>query len=236
MDRLLRTETARVWTSIGASFVLGAVLSTLVFMSGGPLPPDRIWVASLIAWNVFTVTFLATTWLHFRELSGSELRGALLQDRAERGWWGRLLRVRGARTVLAGGDAPSFAAQVAFLALMAVGLLLLHPRLRGDSLVLAGAGLLVVGSWVMMLVAYAVHYARLDHEHHALTFPDDDEDRAFSDYVYIATSVQTTFGVTDLSVKGSLMRRTIVGHSLIAFMFNTVIIAMLVAAVITVLA
>lgn len=216
------------------SFVLGTVLTTLAIVAVPLHPGDQYWVATLIAWIVFTLAHITITAGHYAGRAGERLSSALAQDRGERGRWGRVLRVRGMRSVLSGGDAPSFAAQVALMALAAVSLLLLNERLRAQPLMLIVAGVLVLSSWFNMLVAYAVHYARLDHAEPALTFPDREE-RAFGDYMYVATSVQTTFGVTDLSVRTRTMRRAIVAHSLIAFVFNTVIIAMLVATLMTVI-
>ena len=86
-------------------------------------------------------------------------------------------------------------------------------------------------SWINVVVMYAVHYARLDLTggRRSFTFPDDDAERSFADYVYLAVGAQATFGVTDVSTATSQARRLLTGHSLIAFLFNTVIIALVVS-------
>jgi uncharacterized membrane protein len=51
----------------------------------------------------------------------------------------------------------------------------------------------------------------------------------FWDCVYLATQVQTTFSSSDVVVETTLTRRIVSGHTLVAFAFNTVIIALLIA-------
>lgn len=52
----------------------------------------------------------------------------------------------------------------------------------------------------------------------------------FVDYLYFAASVATTFGTTDVQITSSRLRRAVTGHSVVTFVFNTVTIALLVAA------
>ena len=51
----------------------------------------------------------------------------------------------------------------------------------------------------------------------------------FWDCVYLATQVQTTFSSSDVVVGTTLTRKIVTGHTLVAFAFNTVIIALLIA-------
>ena len=50
------------------------------------------------------------------------------------------------------------------------------------------------------------------------------------DYVYFAVSVGTTPGTTDVQVDSRHMRRVVTAHALIAFAFNTVILALVLSA------
>lgn len=118
-------------------------------------------------------------------------------------------------------------ALVGVLALLAVG------ELRRLPVLLTLGALLVATSWTDVLLVYAVHYAREDHREQQLAFPDAHATRAFSDYVYLATAVQTSYGVTDLVATSRAMRRTMTSHSLLAFVFSTVIIALIVSLALT---
>lgn len=84
-------------------------------------------------------------------------------------------------------------------------------------------------SWFVVVVSYAVHYARKDAEHPGLRFPDEGPHR-FTDYFYVSLAVARTFGTTDVAVTTTRMRRTVSGYSALTFLFNTIIIALLVAA------
>ena len=78
-------------------------------------------------------------------------------------------------------------------------------------------------------MGYAVHVARLDAVGGGLRFPGDDEERAFSDYLYLALAVQASFGPSDVQVTSRRMRRTLTGHMLIGWVFNTVVVASIVS-------
>ncbi|QZN84966.1 DUF1345 domain-containing protein [Cellulomonas sp. C5510] len=88
--------------------------------------------------------------------------------------------------------------------------------------------LLVASAWLTMVAAYAVHYARRDATQGGMEFPGSGE-RAFSDYVYLAVAVGTTFAPNDVVVTCRAMRRTLSGHAVVAFAFNAVIVGLVVA-------
>ena len=79
----------------------------------------------------------------------------------------------------------------------------------------------------MLTFSFAVYYARKDIEERGLEFGGSDE-LGFSDYIYLAIGCSTTFGTTDTIVTSRLMRRAISIHSLIAFVLNTVAVAVVV--------
>ncbi len=95
--------------------------------------------------------------------------------------------------------------------------------------VLMALGLVV--AWICVLVAFAVafHADNLVEDEAALDFPGG-ETAAWADCVYFALSVMTTFGTTDVTVMSREMRRTVAANATIAFVFNTVIVAGMVAA------
>ena len=86
----------------------------------------------------------------------------------------------------------------------------------------------VVLCWTVLAVGFAVHYIRLDVRHSGLQFPGGDPPQ-FLDYLYFAVSVATTFGTTDVDVTDRVMRRTVTVQAVLAFAFNTVILALVLA-------
>lgn len=108
------------------------------------------------------------------------------------------------------------------------------PGLGGESLP-AGARVgvavaLVVVAWICVLVSFAIAYHADDvvERGAALRFPGDGS-AEWSDYIYFAVSVMTTFGTTDVDVVSREMRRTVTTHAAIAFVFNTVTVAAVVS-------
>ncbi|WP_460770280.1 DUF1345 domain-containing protein [Mariniluteicoccus flavus] len=117
---------------------------------------------------------------------------------------------------------------MSFVALVAAVWLAVANQGRPGAVLLVSGVVAVIGSWVNVLMTYAVHYARLDARHRCLGFHDDGE-REFSDYVYLAGAAQMTFGTTDVETRSATIRRVLTIHGVIAFAFNTVIVAILVS-------
>jgi uncharacterized membrane protein len=95
-------------------------------------------------------------------------------------------------------------------------------------------------SWLMVHFAFAVRYAHLYYgdnnkqfSKHAkgLVFPEDDVPDYF-DFAYFSIVIGMTFQVSDVVITSKGVRRLVLIHSVIAFIFNTVIIAMTVSQVI----
>lgn len=90
---------------------------------------------------------------------------------------------------------------------------------------------LLVGAWLTVAITYAVEYMCRDQREPGvqLAFPGGD-DVEWMDYLYFSFAVSTTFGTTDVDVRQTTTRRTVTGHGLIAFVFNTVILAVAIGA------
>jgi uncharacterized membrane protein len=126
------------------------------------------------------------------------------------------------------GTGPTAAVQWSGLAIVSVVVLALSPDLLRQPLVIGLSSAVVATAWLVTIVSYAVHYARVTATVGGLTFPTD-HGIVFWDCVYLAVQVQTTFSASDVTIDTTLTRRIVTGHTLVAFAFNTVIIALLIA-------
>lgn len=92
---------------------------------------------------------------------------------------------------------------------------------------------LVVTAWVTVAVSFTIAYLAEDLQSsgEALGFPDGSRDvsRPLTDYVYLAVAVSATFGTTDVELRTTPVRRTATVHTLVAFVFNTVVLAVVVS-------
>lgn len=224
----LAGDVYRAWVASGLGLVVFlAVLVVWAYVNirTGQFPStDQTYLFGLltsvvIIFNVYTVL----TWLTFRRAGHSELHSWAKATAPKRRWvlW------------VSGGGAGSWSAQAAVFAMGAVLLMIFQPALRA-SVPLIILGMLLVGSsWLLVVVSYAISYLREDADNGGLEFPGAARP-VWSDYLYLAIQVSTTFSTSDVTVVTTKMRRQVSVHSVIAFVFNTVIVALLVSALLTI--
>ncbi|MEO3692907.1 DUF1345 domain-containing protein [Roseateles paludis] len=91
----------------------------------------------------------------------------------------------------------------------------------------------VIGSWLLLPLEFAVSYASLYHRGphgpHGLEFPGaDGQPPDFSDFLYFAVTLATTSQTSDVTVSSRPMRRLVLLHAVVAFVFNTSVLALLI--------
>jgi uncharacterized membrane protein len=111
-----------------------------------------------------------------------------------------------------------------------------HPA-DGAALALAVAGAPL--GWLTLHMICAFHYAYLYYsgptappEMRALRFPGDCNEPGPWDFVYFSFVIGMTAQVSDVLVQTTRMRRAAIAHGITSFLFNTVLIAMAVNAVV----
>lgn len=220
--RWIHRDNVRGWVAMGITLpVYFALLVGITVLTDRRV--DYL-TSIFIVWIVFGVVYAALTLSAFRGVDPIDLPGLLHREEAQRTRWKRYL--------LGGGDGPGFAVTLAAVALGGAALL---PRLEAftspanETLLAVTVTMAVIVSWFVVVLSYSVHYARKDAEHPGLRFPDDGQ-HGFTDFFYFSLTVATTFGATDVMVMTTRMRRTVAGHSALTFLFNTIIIALLVSA------
>ena len=81
----------------------------------------------------------------------------------------------------------------------------------------------------MLQLAYAERYARMELENTAgqehLDFPGTPRP-SLLEYAYFSFTVGSTFGTSDVTVQTSRMRGVVLCHGLLAFVYNTVVLGM----------
>lgn len=223
---LLASDTVRAWvaTGVGTVITFAAVGGYILYAlrSDGPFPRAEsqafvllvgllaiFVVYEILTWRTFARAdrLMLTTWVRVSEPRGR--RGLLLQK-------------------LSGGGAASWSSQAAVFALIAVLLVTFNAELGRNPLIVVLGLAVVAASWVMVIISFALAYLRNNTLHDGLEFPGD-EQPSWIDYVYLAVQVSTTFSTSDVTVSTTRLRRQVTLHSLIAFVFNTVIVALLVS-------
>ncbi|WP_368497387.1 DUF1345 domain-containing protein [Herbiconiux sp. A18JL235] len=179
----------------------------------------------LVFWGAYCVSAIIISLVVFGRVGSHEFARRLRRTAPpEKGW----------RRVLAasmGAGAVSWAVAGSAFAIVAVVYLALNPSLGSSPLVTWGAVVAVAGSWAVTMVSFAVHIARHDEVHGGAVFPGTGAP-LFTDYLYLAAQIGTTFGGSDVDITTRGMRRVVMSYSIIAFTFNTVIVALLVSVLI----
>ena len=193
-----------------ACALIFVALAVVLFLVGSGT--DR---SILLAFDIAAVIFLTTT---VSMISRSDTQSIRRRAREEdEGYWGFLL-------------SGAAVATVALVALAAE----LHTSKHADGLQITLAVCSLVLAWLFMNTIFALHYAHefygdLGGKHVGLEFPGN-TDPDYWDFVYFAFVIGMTFQVSDVQIDARTIRRVVLAHSVIAFFFNVIIIALMSAA------
>ena len=100
-------------------------------------------------------------------------------------------------------------------------------RIEGGRLMLAGGTILA--SWIFVHTMFALHYA---HDYYAggddrggLKFPTDTPPD-YWDFLYFSFTMGAASQTSDVTVVASRMRRFVLAHTILSFLFNTTVLAL----------
>jgi uncharacterized membrane protein len=84
----------------------------------------------------------------------------------------------------------------------------------------------VAASWTVVHTILTLRYARLYYSdpQGGMSF-NQDTDPTFRDFAYVAFTIGMTFQVSDTEIQTVGIRSTVLGHALVSFVFDAVIIA-----------
>jgi len=88
-------------------------------------------------------------------------------------------------------------------------------------------GLTIAGSWLLIGCIFSLHYARLfytsEGDDPALRFTDGERNPDYWDFHYFSFTISVAVQTSDVGVSGRGMRKVVLAHSLVGFVFNTAI-------------
>jgi uncharacterized membrane protein len=206
--KLLHQVRARPRLALAATLCAAALFLLPASLSG----PTR----ALVAWNLGAGLYLVLAWT------------MMLRSTVEKLRWRARVQDDGAVAVLV----LTLAAAVASLAaivLELVGCKSVPPQVQTRHLALAGITILL--SWFFVHTAFALHYA---HEYYidrspaggpGLAFPDKGVPD-YADFLYFSFVIGTTSQTADVAIASGAMRRLALLHGVVAFFFNTTLLAL----------
>lgn len=181
-------------------------------------PPMRVSSGLIAGWDTFCALYLGLTWLALTRKGPEDIRARAAAE--DQGQAVILLLI--------------VAACAASIAAVAVELSLAHGRQGLIKGLYVGAGVMTLAaSWFLMQVVYALHYA---HAYYAadpdtgrdiggLDFPGG-EPPDYWDFLHFSIVIGVAAQTADIAFTDRRLRRLGTGHSLIAFTFNTLIVAL----------
>jgi uncharacterized membrane protein len=179
------------------------------------LLPFMTWgLAVTGGWNAAALTFVLTTWPVILGADSSRARQlAAREDDTE----------TSARALLVGASVASLLG--AGYALHLAGQHRGTPRL----LLIGVAVLTVVLSWTVINTVYTLRYAAQHYRSKpggiAFGTEDGQEHPSYRDFAYVAFTIGMTYQVSDTTLRDPRIRRSVLAHALLSYVFGVVIVA-----------
>lgn len=209
----LRDRVAHMRAGTRIALALGVSLLTLAFL------PSRLAMElrAVAAWDAFAGTAVLFTWFTILTVKPAEIHTSARREDPS--------RAASLVLVLMGAGAS----------LLAV-LLLLKVSSSVPAIVLALSA--VALAWLLIHTVFTVRYAHLYHdasptaltENGPLDFPGIEGLPDYLDFAYFAFVIGMTAQTSDVSIRSRRVRRTALLHGVIAWIFNTSVVALLISA------
>ncbi len=196
--------------SAGQRVLIVMAITVIASALAAPFTPWQLW--PLIGWIVGAACFLATVWIKVLGLTPEETH-----------------------TLATHEDDSRFAAELllnsaAIASLGGTGFTLLKANQSdggGKAMLTIAALLTVFLSWGVVHTVFALRYARLYYGHPVggIDFKTEDEQPDYRDFAYVAFTVGMTYQISDTDIGTRTIRRIVLRHTLISYLFGAVILA-----------
>ena len=179
------------------------------------LLPFAPWGMALVAgWDAAALTFLLTTWPIIIRADGSRAAQLAAREDDTEGTARALLVATSVASLLGMGYA-----------------LILAGRSFGAArvLLIGGAVLTVMLSWTVMNTVFTLRYADLHFrsQRGGIEFAGQEgqERPAYRDFAYVAFTIGMTYQVSDTTLRDPRIRRSVLAHATLSYLFGVVIVA-----------
>jgi uncharacterized membrane protein len=199
--------------SSGARLLSVVALGTL---AGGVVAVLGPWQFSVLAgWDIAAAAFVAWVWLSVGRFTPAET-GAFATREDDSRVATSIMLLSASVVSLVGVGFDLFKASTALAS--------------GRVALTVIAVVTVALSWAVVHTVFALRYA---HEYYTdpiggIDFKNRDERPDYLDFAYVAFTVGMTFQVSDTDVQAHRIRRTVVRHALLSYLFGAVILAVVI--------
>jgi len=201
---------------LSASIVVGVAVGTVCALFAKEMRPAT-WL--ILGWDTLAFTFMGSMFLNWFQHDPQDIRAQSAADDEGRGTILTLVVVAAAASIWAAGAELSLAKDA-------------HGLMKAAHVSLAFVT--VIASWLMVQLIFALHYA---HEFYGVDEGDGARDAEgiefpgmeapdYWDFLYFSVTIGVAFATADANITSKGLRRLAMLHSLVAFTFNAIIIAL----------
>jgi uncharacterized membrane protein len=170
-------------------------------------------LAVVLGWDAAALAFLMTVWPIILRADGFHSQQLATREDETSGPARVLLIGASATSLLGDGFALSLAGRDS----------------GARRLLLIGVAVLtVVLSWTVVNTVYTLRYADLDYRSRAASIAFDEHDGqerpTYRDFAYVAFTIGMTYQVSDTTLRDRRIRRTVLAHALLSYLFGVVIV------------
>jgi len=201
------------WQAAAMRRALTVVVAGLIVAAA--LLPFAPWGLALVAgWNAAAIAFLLSIWPVIVKADGSRTAQLAAREDQTEG---------SARALLVG-------ASVASLLGVAYALHLAEQQTGATRVpLIGGAVVTVILSWTVINTVYTLRYADLDFrsQRGGIAFGDDGQQQhpTYRDFAYVAFTIGMCYQVSDTTLRDPRIRRTVLAHAVLSYVFGVVIVA-----------
>lgn len=200
-----RNRELPVRTRVLISFLIGLLASLKVILLGAPT------LAPITLFDITALVYGTWTWIDIWPMDAKSAAKHALREDPSHLW------------------ADIFLTTASLVSLIAVGFLISDASNLNNTAKLAQVGLGVISvviSWSLIHTIFALRYARMyyGHPEGGIDFMQSQKP-AYSDFAYLAFTIGMTFQVSDTTFKTQNFRKIALKHSLLSYVFGTVIVA-----------
>ena len=172
----------------------------------------------ILGWDTFSLSMIILSWILFFSTSSKELK-SVVENQDD-----------GLKAIFA-----IVLVAVSFSLFGTVILLTNHEASSGNKILQTLVSMSpILLSWFLLHSIFTIRYAHLYNDHNRLNtgsdiggidFPSDPEPD-YLDFAYFSFVIGMTFQVSDTPINSKVIRRFVLLHSIISFIFNTIIVAL----------
>jgi uncharacterized membrane protein len=188
------------------------IAAPLGAVAGGALAFFSPWqLAVLVGWDVAAVFVAASVWTFVAVLDATDTQRVSTREDNSHALVDLIMVV------------------ACLISLVGVVVGLAHARGHAgamSSLLTGDAVFTVFLSWFTVHTLFVLRYARLYYGETpgGIDFPNTDDPPDYMDFVYVAFTIGMTFQVSDTGIAQRSIRRTVIRHALLSYIFGTVIV------------